>query len=177
MKQNKRHRVPIALIVALGGLVWGFAATVIGGEPKPSQGPAKVEVRHAEGRYFLCVDAKAFYIKGAGLGSGSQEKLAEHGGNSFRTWGTENRRQSGQQLLDRVRKNGLYVAMGLEIGRERQGFDYNDKAAVVRQFERVKAQVLRYKDHPALLLWLIGNELNLNARNPNVWSAVNDVSK
>lgn len=147
------------------------------GELKLSKGPVKVEVRQAEGRYLLFVDGKPFYIKGAGLEFGSQEKLAEHGGNSFRTWRTENGRQSGQQVLDRALKNGLYVAMGLDIGRERNGFDYNDKAAVARQFEQVKTQVLKYKDHPNLLLWLIGNELNLNARNPNVWNAVNEISR
>jgi beta-galactosidase/beta-glucuronidase len=37
--------------------------------------------------------------------------------------------------------------------------------------------VLKYKDHPALLAWGIGNELNLQYKNTRVWDAVNDISK
>jgi hypothetical protein len=67
--------------------------------------------------------------------------------------------------------------MCLEIGRERQGFDYYDSAAVARQFEAMKAEVMKYKDHPALIIWVIGNEANLGEKNPKVWDAVNDISK
>ena len=80
-------------------------------------------------------------------------------------------------MLDRALKNGLYVTMGLEMARERHGFNYDDPAAVAAQLAEVKAEVLKYKDHPALLLWGIGNELNLNAKNPKVWDAVNEISK
>jgi hypothetical protein len=146
--------------------------------PKPhADGPAKVEIRQSGDRYELYVDNQPFYIKGAGLEFGSQEKLAEHGGNSFRTWRTENGQASGKEVLDRALRNGLYVTMGLEIVRERHGFDYNDPAPVARQLADVKAQVLKYKDHPAMLIWGIGNELNLNAANPKVWDAVNDIAK
>ncbi|MCB9350764.1 MAG: hypothetical protein H6573_25135 [Lewinellaceae bacterium] len=31
-----------------------------------------------------------------------------------------------------------YVTMGIEVARERHGFDYNDEAAVAEQFERIK---------------------------------------
>jgi hypothetical protein len=140
-------------------------------------GPVKVELRKLDERYQLYVDHKPFYIKGAGLEFGSQEKLAEHGGNAFRTWRTENSRESGQQVLDRAQKNGLYVAMGLEVARQRHGFDYNDTAAVARQLKDIKSEVLKYKDHPALMIWIIGNELNLGANNPKVWDAVNEISK
>jgi len=34
----------------------------------------------------------------------------------------------------------LYVTMGLEIGRERRGFDYNDPAAVARSCNGSKAK-------------------------------------
>ena len=147
-------------------------------DPKPHAGsPVKVEVRKTGDRYQLFVDGQPFYIKGAGLEFGNQEKLAQHGGNSFRTWRTENGQDSGRQVLDRALKNGLFVTMGLEIARERHGFNYDDPAAVARQLADVKAEVLKYKDHPALLLWGIGNELNLNAKNPKVWDAVNEISK
>jgi len=142
-----------------------------------TNGPVKVELIQTNDCYQLYVDHKPFYIKGAGLESGNQAKLAEHGGNSIRTWRTENGRASGQQLLNSAFKNKLYVTMGLEIERERHGFDYNDKTAVARQLERVKAEVLKYKDDPALIIWAIGNELNLDAKNPKVWDAVNDISK
>lgn len=142
-----------------------------------TKGPVKVEIRQTQGRYQLYVDQKPFYIKGAGLEYGSQEKLAEHGGNSFRTWNTENGRESGQHVLDRAMTNGLYVMMGLDVARQRHGFDYNDSAAVARQLDRVRAQVVKFKDHPAVIIWAIGNELNLGANNPKVWDAVNEISK
>jgi hypothetical protein len=139
--------------------------------------PSHVEIRKVDDGWRLFVNDKPFYIKGAGLEFGSQEKLAEHGANSFRTWRTANGEQTGRQILDRAQSNGLYVTMGLDVARERQGFDYNDSAAVARQLKRIERQVREYKDHPALLMWAVGNELNLNAKNPNVWDAVNDIVK
>jgi hypothetical protein len=139
--------------------------------------PSIVRLRKADGRWQLFVNQKPFYIKGGGLEFGSQEELAAHGGNSFRTWRTDNGIETGREILDRAQSNGLYVTMGIDLTRERQGFDYNDSAAVAQQLADVQRQVLEYKDHPALLMWAIGNELNLNARNPKVWDAVNEISK
>lgn len=160
----------------VAGLLWlaaGHAA-----EPRPQAGPpAKVEVRHTADRYQLFVNGTPFHVRGAGLEFGNQEKLAAHGANSFRTWRTENGQQSGRQVLDRALKNGLFVTMGLDVARERHGFDYNDPATVARQLAEIRAQVLKYKDHPALLIWGIGNELNLNSKNPKVWDAVNEIAR
>ena len=88
--------------------------------------PKKVEVKSKDGKYRLYVNNKEFYIDGAGCEFGNIEKLAEHGANSFRTWRTENGRQSCKEVLDLAQKNGLMVMMGLEIKRERHGFDYNN---------------------------------------------------
>ena len=180
MKPHRTLTGKTLLITALAALV-GSAPGPVGrclAAPKPrAGGPAKVEIRKLGDGYQLFVDNQAFYLKGAGLEFGNQEKLAQHGGNSFRTWRTENGQASGQAVLDRALRNGLYVTMGLDIARERHGFNYDDPAAVARQLADVKAQVLKYKDHPAMLLWGIGNELNLNANNPKVWDAVNAMSK
>jgi len=69
------------------------------------------------------------------------------------------------------------VCMGLDVARERHGFDYSDKQAVAEQLAAMEQDVLALKDHPALLMWGIGNELNLRHSNPRVWNAVNDISK
>jgi len=147
-------------------------------------GPAKVELVQNDGQYQLLVDGQPFYIKGAGLEFGSVEQLAEHGANSFRTWRTDNGQDTGMEVLDEALEHGLLVTMGIEIAREREGsgrgyfgFDYDDEAAVAEQLERVREEVMLYKDHPALLIWSIGNELNLGATNPKVWDAVNEISE
>lgn len=147
------------------------------GKGAATDGPVKVEIRLENGAYQLYVAGEPFWIKGAGLEFGNVEKLAEHGGNSFRTWRTDNGRNTGKEVLDRALANGLYVTMGIEVARERHGFDYNDEAAVARQFERIKQEIQQYKGHPALLIWAIGNELNLRATNPRVWDAVNQISE
>lgn len=67
--------------------------------------------------------------------------------------------------------------MGLDVARERHGFDYDDKAAVTQQLIMIREDVLALKDHPALLMWGIGNELNLRHSNPKVWDAVNELSE
>ncbi|MDR3460230.1 MAG: glycoside hydrolase family 2 TIM barrel-domain containing protein [Verrucomicrobiae bacterium] len=168
------NRAWLALLIC-GTLAVNGGWAAHAAEPVKTGGPVKVQLLQTNGGYQLYVDHTPFYIKGAGLETGNQEQLAEHGGNSIRTWSTEDGRT--RQLLDRALTNRLYVTLGLRLGLERQGFDYNDKAAVARQLAGVKQEVLKYKDHPALIIWAIGNELNLNAKNPKVWDAVNDISK
>ncbi|MEM8559873.1 MAG: glycoside hydrolase family 2 TIM barrel-domain containing protein, partial [Bacteroidota bacterium] len=62
-------------------------------------------------------------------------------------------------------------------GRGVFGFDYDDEEAVAAQLGRIRAEVMKYKDHPALLMWGIGNELNLDAENPKVWDAVGAIAE
>ncbi len=138
--------------------------------------PSKVRLIQSNGNYQLMVNGKPFYIKGGGLEFGDISSLAAHHGNSFRTWRTDNGQQSALQVLDEAHKYGLMVTMGIEVARERHGFDYNDIAAVEAQKNLIREQVLTLKEHPALLIWCIGNELNLHYSNPKVWDAVNDIS-
>ncbi|TVQ28926.1 MAG: hypothetical protein EA382_00935, partial [Spirochaetaceae bacterium] len=136
-------------------------------------GPRHVAVGKTNGRYRLSIDGTEFFVRGAG-GSGPRiDRLAAHGANSIRTWST----RDGHSVLDAAHKAGLMVLMGIRVGLERHGFDYDDEAAVAAQLDRITGEVLGLKNHPALLGWGIGNELNLNATNPAVWSAVNGIAR
>lgn len=137
----------------------------------------KVELIKQKAEYQLTVDGSPFYIKGAGLELGSIQSLADYGGNAFRTWRVDNGEKSGREILDDAQHHGLMVCMGLDVARERHGFDYSDKKAVAAQLATIRKDILALKDHPALLMWGIGNELNLHHKNPKVWDAVNDISK
>jgi hypothetical protein len=138
----------------------------------PPLGPIKVTVRQANGSYELLRAGKPYFVKGAG-GSQYPERIAAYGGNSIRTWGTND----APKVLAAANQNHLTVMLGLDVARERHGFDYNDASSVAAQLEKVKAEVLKYKDDPAVLVWGIGNELNLDYTNPKVWDAVNDIAK
>ncbi len=142
-----------------------------------SEGPSHVEMRVVDGKHRLFVNDEMFYVKGAGCEFGPCYQVAAHGGNSFRTWRTDNSRRSGLEVLDEAYEHGLMVMMGLDVARERHGFDYDDEVAVAAQLERFRKEVMELKDHPALLGWGIGNELNLRYTNPRVWDAVNDIAK
>jgi len=134
----------------------------------------KSEIRITEEGHRIFLNGEPFYVKGAGVGSnGSLELLSKHGANSFRTWSTDN----GKEVLDQAEKLGLKVMMGIWVGLERHGFDYDNKTAVRQQFESIRKSVMELKDHPALMVWGIGNEMNLLSKNPKVWDAVNEISE
>ena len=142
--------------------------------PKPLAGKtSQVRVVETAAGYQLLVNGQPFYVKGGGLEAGNQEALLAAGGNSFRTW----RSDDGQAVLDRAQRNGLFVALGIDVARERHGFNYDDDKTVAAQLARVRSEVLQFKAHPALLMWVVGNELNLGAHNPRVWNAVNQIAQ
>ncbi len=175
-KPRSRWGRRLAASVLAAGLLGAGSTSLQAGEAQAPGGPMQVEIHNTDGRYQLYVNGKPFYIKGAGLEGGSQEKLKAHGGNSFRTWRTDSARGSGSRVLDRAWTNGLCVAMGLELQHERHGFSYDNPEAVAGQFTKLAGQMGSLKEHPALLLWVIGNELNFE-KNPKVWDAVNELSK
>jgi hypothetical protein len=142
-------------------------------EPKNELNIIVSEIRQTEKGYQLFLNNEPFFIKGAGLGNGNIEELAAQGANALRTWSTDD----AKAVLDEAHKLGLKVMMGIWVGLERHGFDYNDDKAVKEQLESIKKSVIALKDHPALMLWGIGNELNHQSTNPKVWDAVNDISK
>ena len=134
--------------------------------------PVKVELIYKNNSWQLIRDGNPYFIKGAG-GSSYIDRLKNYGGNSIRTWSLDN----AQEVLDEAQKNGITVMLGLWVQCERHGFDYDDEVAVKHQLEAFTESVKKFKDHPALLLWGVGNEMDLQYTNPKVYDAVEDIIK
>lgn len=131
----------------------------------------KVEVQKTDGGYQLLRDGKPYFIKGAGI-EDHYEELANAGGNSIRTWGID----QWEEAFAMAEKYNFTVCAGLWLEQERQGFNYDDADAVALQLENFKDAIIRNKDHPNLLMWNVGNELDLNYTNPAVWDAVQQLA-
>lgn len=132
----------------------------------------KVTIAKENSKWQLRVNNEPFYIRGAG-GTVQMDAVVACGGNTIRTWGIEN----AQAILDEAEKKGLKVMLGLWVQHERHGFDYNDQEKIKNQLEGFRIAVRKYKDHPALLMWGVGNEYELEYSNTKVWAAVNDIAR
>ena len=130
-----------------------------------------VKLSPQEKGYTLLRAGEPYFIQGAG-GPGHWDYLVKLGGNSVRTWSAEN----AQAVLDSAHAHGLTVMLGLWLQHERHGFDYSDSAAVARQKAKFSRIIHRFKNHPALLLWAVGNEVDLFYENTAVWDAVQDIA-
>lgn len=132
-----------------------------------------VELQKTEQGWQLLRDGEPYFIKGAG-GQHSLQQLAAAGANSVRTWGGDDI----GPLLDEAHSLGLTVTVGIWLGHERHGFDYRDEIQVAEQLQRARDMLLKFKDHPAVLLWGIGNEMEgfESGDDPVIWAAVNDVA-
>ena len=138
-----------------------------------------VELRTTDDGWELLRGGEPYVIRGAG-GSHSLAALAAAGGNSLRTWSAENEQgeDTAGTLLDEAHALGLTVTVGIWLGHERHGFDYSDPEQLEAQLDRARRIVLRHRDHPAVLLWGVGNEMEGfgEGGDARIWTAVNDVA-
>ena len=131
-----------------------------------------VEVKRTGESWQLLRGGKPYYVKGAG-GDGSKKLLVECGGNSFRTWGVDDKTQA---QLDEAHRLGLTVTVGMWLGHERHGFNYSSVDQVIAQTKAVRDAVLKFKDHPTVLCWAIGNEMEGEGHNAAVWSHIESLA-
>jgi hypothetical protein len=117
-------------------------------------------------------DGKPYFVKGAG-GSGSLEMLAARGANSIRTWDTNGL----DATLDHAGNLGLTVSPGIWLEPECSWFSYQNPAHCDKQAERVRKQVVLHRDHPALLAWGLGNEVEGDGTNAAYWRQLDRLAK
>ena len=122
----------------------------------------------------LLVDNKPFPIKGITFGPKPEAEtigsylsdLKYLGVNTIRTWGCGD---ETQLLLDSADAYGIKVMVGVWLRHGRSGMEGDDNFNYVADKEGKEAMfndalnnIKRFKDHPALLLWGLGNEVVLN---------------
>ncbi|PAW79980.1 MAG: hypothetical protein B9S32_01230 [Verrucomicrobia bacterium Tous-C9LFEB] len=137
--------------------------------PKPSV----VRVARTEHGYQLMRNGEPYFIRGAGaVGAVHLDLLTRLGGNSIRTWAADGL----GPVLDEANQKGITVMIGLWVAHGRHGFDYSNPKMVAAQLEEFRAKVRKYKDHPALLIWGVGNEAEGTGEDKDFWRALNDIA-
>ena len=100
------------------------------------------------------------------------------GANTIRTYATMNDVSAGnialvRAMLDKAQANGLYVIMAYYPDHTSSVTDPTFQSTTQANF---LAAVNAYKDHPAVLMWALGNEQNIdNGQNPAWYPFVNTV--
>lgn len=137
---------------------------------------AKVEIVQTDGQWKMLVDGEPYYVNGAATNNFYGD-VAGFGGNTIRTYSAKASDTKVMDILNEAHENGLMVNLGIYIGRETDGFDYNDEAKVQAQLLEAEASVKKYMNHPAVLFWSIGNEAEASYKNVRLWDAINDIAK
>lgn len=123
----------------------------------PREG-GRVGIKEVDGRFLLFKNGKPFFIKG-GSGYTHMKELAAAGGNTIRTWDTTNL----GSILDEAEKNHLSVIAGFYIPDSYLVKEfYNDSSKTSLMIRSYLSVVNKYKNHPALLVWCVGNELSFS---------------
>lgn len=119
-----------------------------------------VKIVQSGSGWQLTRDGRPYEIKGVG-GTSHLPLARDLGANTVRTWGIDHLEKpvNGRPFLDYVHSLGMTVMVGIWIGHERHGFNYDNPEQVNRQRQHVREAVRKYRHHPAVLVWGLGNEM------------------
>ena len=133
-------------------------------------GPVHVEIGRRDAAFQLYRGGQPYYVKGIG-GRHFLESAAAAGANSVRTWGAND----AAALLDRAHSANITVMLGIWLSHHSK--DYDDPSYREQKTAEIRRLVEHHKDHPALLFWALGNEINLQgADTPAAWKFVNSLA-
>lgn len=130
------------------------------------------------GKFMLTKDGKEFFVNGADISGFEQTgdsiaKFAQCGGNMVRSYGLEG--TGTQDLLDFCYEQGVYVAAGVTISRDQS--TYATKEAYRKYIDGQKELILKYKDHPALAMWVVNNEAEGKDVDGEIFTAIEELSR
>ena len=144
-----------------------LAPAALADHPAPTAFPVRVDSAIGMTR-----GGQPYFVKGAG-GGGRLEHLASRGANSIRTWNTAGL----ESTLDEAEKLDLTVSVGIWLESECSWFSYQNPAHCAKQAERVRKEVILHRDHPALLAWGIGNEVEGDGTNTAYWQQLDRLAQ
>lgn len=132
---------------------------------------AVVEIRQIKGKYRLLRNGEPYFIKGVG-GDQRLAAAAAAGANSVRTWRAKNAGAvlSGAEVL------GMTVLLGIWLSHDPA--DYFDDAYKAWKIDQVDRLLDQFRNHPSLLMWALGNEVNLEGTDTDeAWRFVDDLAR
>ena len=153
-------------------VVLALAVSTARGASAGDGGPIPVEVVETAEGWSLLRGGEPFLVKGAGWGA-PIDTVVQAGGNTIRTWGVAS---NTGDLLDAAHARDMTVLLGLWMKHPENGFDYTDPVAVQEQEDSLVAQAMQFKDHPALLGWGVGNEVEILDDSGPVWRAIGSLA-
>ena len=136
--------------------IWGLCIAGVSCQNNTSARPGgkKVEILKENGVYRFYKDGKPFVVKGV-MGHTHLAELAAIGGNTICVWDTS----ALQQALEEASKNNIHVIAGLDLPTGSITAWYANESNVSKTFSSYQLLVNKYKNHPNLLAWSLGNEL------------------
>lgn len=132
--------------------------------------PVRVTIVGKPGKYELRVNERPFYVKGVSFSLNEDplrfdehltparinyhfKRIRRMGANTIRRYHDN---PDTQMILDEASRVNLMVLLGIWLDHD---VDYAHDAQRLQVYrDRVRDLVLRYRKHPALLMWVLGNE-------------------
>lgn len=171
----KKMNILFASLIALATVGCSKNAYTIpqGSDSVPTESSKVTLTKNDLGQWKLIVNEAPYYVNGAAANRFYTD-VRRFGGNTIRLYSPSP--SDTRTIMDEAYQAGLKVFLGLGMAAA-QYFDYSNAEKVADQKEKISGYVKQFMNHPALLCWAIGNEMEAsNEDNIPMWQAIGDVA-